>query len=58
MHRLDHVVEGLRDKAGDVFGRIEIALGVGEPAYLGVRATPGPQIIIGPECVPGKKEND
>lgn len=35
-----------------------VALHVGEPAYLGVRATPGPQIIIGPECLPGKKEND
>lgn len=35
-----------------------IALDQGEPAYLGVRATPGPQVIIGQECLPGKKEND
>jgi hypothetical protein len=35
-----------------------IALDVGEPAYLGVRATPGSQVIIGPECLPGNKEND
>jgi hypothetical protein len=33
-------------------------LAVGDTAHLGVRATPGPQIIIGPECVPGKKETD
>ncbi len=32
-----------------------VALDVGEPAYLGVRATPGSQIIIGPECLPQKK---
>ena len=32
-----------------------IALDEGEPAYLGVRATPGPQVIIGQECLPGKK---
>ncbi len=35
-----------------------IALDVGEPAYLGVLATPGSQVIIGPECLPGNKEND
>jgi len=35
-----------------------IALNRGEPAYLGVRATPGPQVIVGQECLPGKKEND
>lgn len=35
-----------------------IALDVGETAYLGVCATPGPQVIIGQECLPVKKEND
>ncbi len=35
-----------------------IALDVGESAYLGVLATPGSQVIIGPECLPGNKEND
>ncbi|MFH2007432.1 MAG: hypothetical protein ABI333_12680 [bacterium] len=34
----------------------ERKLEVGAPAYLGVRGAPGPQIIIGPECLPGKKE--
>lgn len=35
-----------------------IPLDVGDVAYLGVRATPGPQVIIGPECLPENKEND
>ena len=35
----------------------ERPLAVGEPAYLGVRDAPGPRIIIGPECLPGNKEN-
>lgn len=38
--------------------RCDRKLTVGEPAYLGVRDTPGPRIIIGPECLPGKKETE
>ncbi len=34
------------------------ALQVGETAYLGVRGTPGPQVIIGQECLPEKKEKE
>lgn len=33
-------------------------LTMGEPAFLGVRESPGPRIIIGPECLPGKKEKE